>query len=267
MMRAIFISALSSLLLIAGCVGEPTRDEPAPIIEGPSRGATRVGTTTPAVAAPSKPAAPAAPKKPEGVTVYAYRPPDTTPPPPPAEPVAVVEGAAEPALEEGAAGSAAAPTPAAAPGGAAVDEVAAADAAAGAAAPATPVAPAAPAAPVAAATATASLAPADMPPAVDALSRHAEQQRQAGDYSGAAATLERALRIDSGQAYLWNRLARVRLEQGNLSMASNLAARSNSLAGGQDAIMRDNFRVIADAKRGIGDVAGAQEAERRARGG
>jgi predicted Zn-dependent protease len=94
-----------------------------------------------------------------------------------------------------------------------------------------------------------------MPPAVDALARRAEQQRQTGDYTGAAATLERALRIEPQQAYLWNRLSRVRLEQGLGAQAGNLAARSNALAGDQS------------VRRQSGDVQGALEAERMAGGG
>ena len=106
-----------------------------------------------------------------------------------------------------------------------------------------------------------------MPPAVDALASRAEQQRQTGDYGGAAATLERALRIEPQQAYLWNRLARVRLEQGLGSQAGNLAARSNALAGDQAKLKQNNWDVIATVRRQSGDVQGALEAERMAGGG
>jgi len=109
-----------------------------------------------------------------------------------------------------------------------------------------------------------------MPPAVDALAGRAEQQRQTGDYGGAAATLERALRIQPQEAYLWNRLARVRLEQGLGSQAGNLgnlAARSNALAGDQSKLKQNNWEVIATVRRQSGDVQGALEAERMAGGG
>jgi Tfp pilus assembly protein PilF len=106
-----------------------------------------------------------------------------------------------------------------------------------------------------------------MPPAVDALTRRADQQRQGGDYAGAAATLERALRIQPQEAYLWNRLARVRMEQGLLNDAKNFASRSNALAGDRNQLKRNNWDIIATAKRQTGDVAGAAEAERRAAGG
>jgi tetratricopeptide (TPR) repeat protein len=106
-----------------------------------------------------------------------------------------------------------------------------------------------------------------LPPAADALAKQAEQQRQARDYVGAAATLERALRIQPQEAYLWNRLARVRVEQGLYSQAGNLASRSNALSGDQAGLKQDNWSIIATARRASGDTAGAMEAEQKARGG
>lgn len=106
-----------------------------------------------------------------------------------------------------------------------------------------------------------------LPPAADALLKQAEQQRQARDYVGAAATLERALGIQPREPYVWNRLARVRMEQRLYTQAGNLASRSNALAGDQVALKKDNWSMIAAARRASGDTAGAQEAERKARGG
>ena len=103
-------------------------------------------------------------------------------------------------------------------------------------------------------------------PAANSLARQAEQQRQTGDYAGAAATLERSLRIAPREAYLWNRLARVRMEQGLAAQAGQLAARSNDYAGGQSTVKNDNWRIIAESKRRSGDTAGAGEAEKRASG-
>jgi len=106
-----------------------------------------------------------------------------------------------------------------------------------------------------------------LPPAAEALAKQAEQQRQKRDYVGAAATLERALRILPQEAYLWNRLARVRMEQGLHSQAGNLAARSNALAGDQAQLKQDNWSIIAVSRRANGDADGAMEAEQKARGG
>jgi hypothetical protein len=106
-----------------------------------------------------------------------------------------------------------------------------------------------------------------MTPAVDALVAQAERQRQSSDYAGAAATLERALRLQSREGYLWNRLAHVRLEQGLASQAANLAKRANDLSGDSSNLKRDNWLVISDARRRTGDIQGAQEAQLKASGG
>jgi Flp pilus assembly protein TadD len=106
-----------------------------------------------------------------------------------------------------------------------------------------------------------------MPPAVASLASRAEQQRRGGDSSGAAATLERALRIQPQEAYLWNRLARVRLEQGMSDSAAKLAARSNALTGDQPSLKTNNWEIIATSRRQKGDIEGAVEAERKAAGG
>lgn len=101
---------------------------------------------------------------------------------------------------------------------------------------------------------------------VEVLRSQAERQRQAADFAGAAATLERAVGLKPQDAQLWNRLARVRMEQGLHSQAANLAAKSNTLAGDQPALKQDNWSVIATARRQAGDAAGAADAERRAHG-
>lgn len=115
---------------------------------------------------------------------------------------------------------------------------------------------------------TAAAQPATPATPTETLRVQAERQRQSGDYAGAAATLERALSYQPRDAGLWNRLARVRMEQGLNSQAANLAAKSNSLAGGADqvALRRDNWSIIATVRRQTGDAAGAQEAELKARG-
>ncbi len=130
--------------------------------------------------------------------------------------------------------------------------------------PATPVADAPP--PIVRALAAPAEPATGLAPAADSLARQAEQQRSTGDYAGAAATLERSLRIAPREAYLWNRLARVRMEQGLSAQAGQLAARSNDFAGSQTAVKKDNWRIIAEAKRRTGDAVGAGEAQQRAGG-
>lgn len=100
--------------------------------------------------------------------------------------------------------------------------------------------------------------------AVVALLQSARRQQSQGDYTAAAATLERALRIEPRNGHLWHRLAKLRMQQGQHAAAADLAARSNTLAGGDLALQRDNWRLIASARRAAGDLAGARAAERKA---
>lgn len=67
-------------------------------------------------------------------------------------------------------------------------------------------------------------------PGAVALQAQASRQQDAGDYDQAAATLERALRIDADDPELWLALAEIRLAQGDASQATDLARRSASLA-------------------------------------
>ena len=72
----------------------------------------------------------------------------------------------------------------------------------------------------------------------------------AGRLANAAASLERALRIEPRNPRLWQELARVRLKQGDFVQAENLAARSNSYAGSDSGLRAENTRIIEDARAG-----------------
>jgi predicted Zn-dependent protease len=90
----------------------------------------------------------------------------------------------------------------------------------------------------------------------------------AGRLPNAAASLERALRIEPRNPRLWQELARVRLKQGQYAQAENVAARSNSFAGSDSALRAENWRVIAEAREARGDTEGARAAlEQAGRGG
>jgi hypothetical protein len=103
------------------------------------------------------------------------------------------------------------------------------------------------------------------PPAVVALLDTAEQQANAGDLEAAAASLERAIRIDPRNPALWYHLATVRLSQGDPQAAEQLAVKSNSLSTGNNAQQARNWSLIARARRSENDEAGAREAEQKAR--
>ena len=103
------------------------------------------------------------------------------------------------------------------------------------------------------------------PAAVIALLDTAEQQANAGDLESSAASLERAIRINPGNAVLWYHLATVRLAQGEALQAEQLAVKSNSLAPGNRIQQARNWSLIAEARRQRSDLKGAGIAEQRAR--
>ncbi len=100
--------------------------------------------------------------------------------------------------------------------------------------------------------------------AVDGILRDVRRHWAAGQHEQAAAGLERALRIEPSNAYLWQHLAAVRLDQGKSQQAEQFAAKSNSVAGDSAPLRLRNWRIIAEARRLGGDIAGAREAEARA---
>ncbi|MDP1633377.1 MAG: tetratricopeptide repeat protein [Gallionellaceae bacterium] len=96
--------------------------------------------------------------------------------------------------------------------------------------------------------------------AVVALLDRAQLDSVAGKREAAGASLERALRIEPRNAWLWNELARLRLAQGQYAQAISLARKSVSFAGGERQLLAANWRVIGKARVGQGDSAGAAQA-------
>ena len=97
-------------------------------------------------------------------------------------------------------------------------------------------------------------------PAIASLMDGARADAAAGRLANAAASLERALRIEPRNPRLWQELARVRLKQGDYAQAENVAARSNSWAGGDPLLRAENWRLIAQAREARGDSEGAKAA-------
>ena len=60
------------------------------------------------------------------------------------------------------------------------------------------------------------------------------------------------------------KLARLRLEQGDYRQAENLAAKSNALAPDEKRLRADNWQIIGQARLGLGDQEGAQKAFEKA---
>jgi len=96
--------------------------------------------------------------------------------------------------------------------------------------------------------------------AVASLVTSARADAAAGRLVQAAASLERALRIEPRNPHLWQELARVRLRRGDYAQVESVAARSNSWAGGDSRLRAENWRLIAQAREARGDAAGARAA-------
>jgi len=95
-------------------------------------------------------------------------------------------------------------------------------------------------------------APASQNLAVAGLMESARADAGAGRLANAAASLERALRIEPRNPRLWHELARVRLQQGDYAQAESMAARSNSWVGGDSRLQAENRRIIAQARERAG---------------
>ena len=106
--------------------------------------------------------------------------------------------------------------------------------------------------------------PASGTPAVLALTDNAATLLADGEYDGASASLERALRLEPRNPLLWYRLARVRLAQEAWREAESLALRSLGLEDDPQ-LYRANWELIAEARRGAHDREGVREAEARLR--
>ncbi len=96
--------------------------------------------------------------------------------------------------------------------------------------------------------------------AVVALLDKAGLDSKAGKGEAAGASLERALRIEPRNPWLWHELAQVRLSQGQYAQAITLAKKSNSFGGRQPRLQAENWQVIGKARVAQGDTAGAEQA-------
>ncbi len=100
--------------------------------------------------------------------------------------------------------------------------------------------------------------------AVASLMDSARADTAAGRLANAAASLERALRIEPRNPRLWSELARVRFQQRDYAQAESTALRSESWAGKDNLLRADNWRLIAAAREARGDTDGARKAREAA---
>lgn len=74
-------------------------------------------------------------------------------------------------------------------------------------------------------------------------------EREAGENSRAALTLERAIRIEPNRPEAWLELARVRLDEGNFTQAEQLGRKARSLAAPETPLADSIAAVIGEAQR------------------
>ena len=92
-------------------------------------------------------------------------------------------------------------------------------------------------------------APAPASPAVVALLEQAAAAEAGGSLEGAAARVERALRIDPRNGLAWCRLAELRLRQQRLPEAEAAARKCGLYAAGDPALQRWSRELIEEAGR------------------
>ena len=97
-------------------------------------------------------------------------------------------------------------------------------------------------------------------PAVIALLDRAQLDSVSGKLEAAGALLERGLRIEPRNAWLWQVLAQLRLTQGQYAQAISLARKSISFAGHDRRLLALDWRVIGNARIAQGDSTGAEQA-------
>jgi len=90
--------------------------------------------------------------------------------------------------------------------------------------------------------------------AATSLLARADTHVQVGEWEQAAALLERALRIEPRNPWLWHRLASIRFNQGRFAQAVSLARKSDSLAQGDAVLNEKNRRLIEAARQAAGRV-------------
>ncbi len=100
--------------------------------------------------------------------------------------------------------------------------------------------------------------------ASSALVKQARGQSGKGDFAGATATVERALRIEPDNPLLWIELGQVHLNEGNAPQAESMGRKAVALATGDPNAQSASWRLVGDALRARGRTLDATEAYQRA---
>jgi tetratricopeptide (TPR) repeat protein len=86
-------------------------------------------------------------------------------------------------------------------------------------------------------------------PATSSLVSQAHVLMARGDFDGASATLDRALRIEPNNPLLWVERGRLRLAESDLKQAESCARKALALASGDRAAQAQSGHLLADALR------------------
>jgi len=100
-------------------------------------------------------------------------------------------------------------------------------------------------------------------PAADLLSE-AELDIQAGNYNRAELQLERAMRMEPRNGQVWHLMARIRYEQGDYGQTVQFCLKSNTLAGDNLTLKRQNWMLLDKAYTSLGETKKAEEAKHKA---
>ena len=101
--------------------------------------------------------------------------------------------------------------------------------------------------------------------AVASLVDQSRTEASAGRLGNAAASMERAIRLEPKNARLWQELARLRLNQRDYAQAEQVAMKANTLTRGDYAMRAENWNIIAQAREARGDMTGARSARELAK--
>ncbi len=106
--------------------------------------------------------------------------------------------------------------------------------------------------------------PVESSPEIAALVQQADDARQQGDHARAQSLLERALRIDARNPRTWYELASLKLDAGALDSAETFARKSLRYSGESSREAAQNWLLISEIRRRLGDAAGAKAAQQKA---
>lgn len=101
-------------------------------------------------------------------------------------------------------------------------------------------------------------------PASRALVAQARTQANSKNYSLAASSIERALRIEPNNPLLWIEYGQVRMNEGNYPQAESMARKALATASGDFKTQSAAYRLLADSYRARNRTTEAREAEMKA---